>query len=71
MVVLLAYSAATASPDQQMAILNGIAALKESVLDACRREKSPCTDAVQFARSALSSSEFTDRRHGTWLEQEE
>jgi hypothetical protein len=69
--VLLVYSAATASPDRQVAILSGILALKDSVLDACRREKSPCTDAVHFARSALTSNDFAGWQQETWLEQKQ
>jgi hypothetical protein len=53
-IFLLAYASVTGTPAQQAAMLNGLVALREAVIEACRREKSVCTDAVLFAKGWMS-----------------
>jgi hypothetical protein len=50
---IAAYAIATASPSQHVAMLQGLAALKDAITDACQREGSPCTSAITQLRSTL------------------
>jgi hypothetical protein len=50
---IAAYAIATATPSQQVAMLDGLTALKDAITDACQRDGSPCTRAISQLRSVL------------------
>ncbi len=55
---IAAYAIATATPSQHLAMLEGLAAVRDAITEACRRDGSPCTSAIAQLKSALVS--FTD-----------
>lgn len=59
-VSLLAYAAVTATPAQQLAMLQGVLALKDALLSACEREGSPCTKMIASAKAVLESHGWVD-----------
>jgi hypothetical protein len=54
LVALLAYAIATATPTQQIAVMQGARAVGEAAIDACTREGSPCQRAIALLQSASS-----------------
>jgi hypothetical protein len=54
LVALLAYAIATATPTQQLAVMQGARAVGEAAFDACTREGSPCQRAIALLQSASS-----------------
>ena len=53
LVALLAYAIATATPTQQVAVIQGARALGEAVVAACTREDSLCQRGIGLLTSAL------------------
>lgn len=56
LVVLAAYSVATAEPAQRTAMQEGVIAFAASIHNACTRVASPCTQGIRFIRSLVSSN---------------
>ena len=50
---IAAYAIATATPSQHLAMLKGLAAVREAISEACLRDGSPCTRAISQLRSAF------------------
>lgn len=65
----LGYAIATASPEQQTAIIAGTLAIKDAALDACQREGSLCAQAIGYAGSAVSGAMNDDP--APWLDDPE
>ena len=51
-----AYAVVTATPAQQAEIGRGLLAIKDAALDACTRNGSPCTRAVDYAMTFVSGA---------------
>lgn len=52
----LAYAVVTATPAQQAEIGRGLLAMKNAAVEACTREESPCTLAIDYAVSTVSGA---------------
>ncbi len=65
--VLVIYSTATASAQDKAAMLEGLDALRRSMVSACTRSESPCTKGIaivsRMVREETSGQGFRDLAH--------